>query len=358
MKSFLLPFVFFFTLSYSYGQALEKRIILIGDAGEINYKQSSLIHKAVELVKKDSTIVFFLGDNIYPSGMGLEGMAQEEGIKSLQSQFEPFRQQGVPVHFLAGNHDWNVSREGGLAKLKAQEDFLVSQKDKDLSLIPNAGQPGPVSIPLTKDLTVIAYDSEYWLYPFHPADENLEAKRKVFVDSLGLLFAQNKDKIVLLLSHHPMLTYGEHSLSFGWKQHLFPLTKLNKKLYIPLPVVGSLFPLWRGLVLRSAEDLPSKKYQALIHDVMVAKGDHPNVLFAAGHDHGLQFIDNGEILQVVSGSGSKESFILDNKNLKFKYQQQGFCVADYLDNGTIVVTYYTYNGTDAVKAYEATIIKK
>lgn len=358
MKSFVLFGIYLFAITVCFAQSIEKRIILIGDAGEINVEQSSLIHKAVALIKKDSTTVFFLGDNIYPSGMGLTGVAKEEGIKSIQSQFEPFRQQDVPVYFLAGNHDWNVSRKGGLEKLKAQDDFLKAQMDNHLSLIPTAGQPGPVSIPLAADLTVIAYDSEYWLYPFHPADEDLDAKRKVFVDSLRLLFDQNKDKTVLVLSHHPMITYGEHSLNFGWKQHIFPFTRMNKKLYIPLPVLGSLYPLWRGVIFKSAEDLPSKPYQTLVHSVLEARGDHPNVVFAAGHDHGLQFITNEDLVQVVSGSGSKSSFILDNKQLKFKYQQQGFCVADYLSNGAIRVSYYIFKGADTVKAYETTILKK
>jgi len=230
--------LFYFSFFSAVAQQLEKRLILIGDAGEINIKQSSLIHKAVELVKKDSTLVFFLGDNIYPTGMGLEGVEKEEGIKSLRSQFEPFRQENVPVYFLAGNHDWNVSRKGGLEKLIAQEDFLKSQDDSHLKLIPKAGEPGPVSIPVTADFTIIAYDSEYWLYPYHAPTIDLTAKRKEFVQQLTKLFDENKDKTVLVLSHHPMSTYGEHSLIFGWKQHLFPLRKLNKSLYVPLPVVG------------------------------------------------------------------------------------------------------------------------
>jgi len=350
--------LFYFSFFSAVAQQLEKRLILIGDAGEINIKQSSLIHKAVELVKKDSTLVFFLGDNIYPTGMGLEGVEKEEGIKSLRSQFEPFRQENVPVYFLAGNHDWNVSRKGGLEKLIAQEDFLKSQDDSHLKLIPKAGEPGPVSIPVTADFTIIAYDSEYWLYPYHAPTIDLTAKRKEFVQQLTKLFDENKDKTVLVLSHHPMSTYGEHSLIFGWKQHLFPLRKLNKSLYVPLPVVGSLYPFWRGVVLKDAEDLPSKPYQTLVKDVMKARGKHSNVIFAAGHDHGLQFIETDSIVQVVSGSGSKSSFIIDNKNLKFKYEQQGFCVLDYLDNGDIHLTYYIFNGTDAVKAYETRVAKK
>lgn len=357
MKYVLLSFFVFFFHVLCYSQNLQKRIILIGDAGEISIKQSTLLEKAAELIKKDSTIVFFLGDNIYPSGMGLEGESKEEGIKSLQSQFVPFRQANVPVYFLAGNHDWNVSKVGGLEKLKAQEEFLIAQQDSNLQLIPKAGEPGPVVLNLAEGLTTIAYDSEYWLYPHHSDTVNLEEKRKKFNHKLTELFALNADNVVLVLSHHPMATYGEHSLVFGWKQHLFPLTRLNKNLYIPLPIVGSLYPLWRGVLFKSAEDLPSKPYQQMIHGVIEARGDHPNVVFAAGHDHGLQFIQKDTLNQVVSGSGSKSSFIRNNKSLKFKYQQQGFSVLDYLENGDFKLSYYTYDGTNVNKAFETIIVK-
>lgn len=339
-------------------QSITKRIILIGDAGEVNTKQSSVIHKAAELIKKDSTLMFFLGDNVYPSGMGLEGIEKEEGIKSLNSQFEPFRKEDVPVYFLAGNHDWNVSRPGGLEKLKAQGDYLRSKNDHHLQLIPTAGQPGPVSIPVNDELMIIAYDSEYWLYPYHSADIDLVKQRAVFIDQLKQLFEANKDKTVLVLSHHPMITYGEHSLAFDWRQHIFPLRKLNSNLYIPLPIVGSLYPLSRATIYGSDEDYPSKKYQELVHDIAEARGNQSNVIYASGHDHGLQFITKDDIVQIVSGSGSKTSFIVNNENLKFKYQKQGFCVFDYLDNGDILLAYYTFDGINTVKAYETLIAKK
>lgn len=352
-------FIFLFLIHLScYSQEFVKRIILIGDAGEINRQQSSLITEAASLVRKDSTIVFYLGDNIYPSGMGLADKEQEDGRLTLESQYSPFRNLNVPVYFLAGNHDWNVSRKGGLEKLKAEEEFLNLQQDSNLRLIPTAGEPGPIDISIAKGFNVIIYDSEYWLYPYHASDEDLLEKRKVFNEEMTTLFRSNKENVVLVLSHHPMVTYGEHSLVFGWKQHLFPLTRINKGLYIPLPVVGSLYPLWRGVFFKSSEDLPSKTYQQLVKDVLKARGDHQNTVFAAGHDHGLQFIEKDTLTQIVSGSGSKTSFINDNKNLKFKYRQQGFSIIDYYDNGDLLLSYYIFEGDQVRKSFETIIVKK
>lgn len=339
-------------------QQFVKRLILFGDAGEQNPAQSMLIEKAVSLVVPDSSVVFFLGDNIYPKGMSIEPAEQTSEKQILFSQYAPFRALSVPVYFLAGNHDWNVSRPGGLAKLKAQENFILNQQDPQLHFLPTAGDPGPVSLALAPGLTVLIYDSEYWLYPYHADSIDLQQQREEFESKLKHLFNANKENVVLVLSHHPMATYGEHSLRFGWKQHIFPLTRLNKSLYIPLPIIGSLYPLWRGILFKSAEDLPSAPYQHMVKGVLHARGGHRNTLFAAGHDHGLQYIEQDSLRQIVSGAGSKSSFIVTDKHLKYKYQKQGFTILDYYSNGDLRLMYFIFDGDQVQKSFETRIPKQ
>lgn len=57
--------------------SVRHRIILIGDAGEINDLQSKTLTDAASLVMPGKTTVLFLGDNIYPRGMGLPGSREE-----------------------------------------------------------------------------------------------------------------------------------------------------------------------------------------------------------------------------------------------------------------------------------------
>jgi hypothetical protein len=38
------------------------------------------------------------------------------------------------------------------------------------------------------------------------------------------------------------MSNGIHGGYFGIKQHIFPFTDMKKKLYIPLPVIGSIYP--------------------------------------------------------------------------------------------------------------------
>ena len=90
------------------------RVILIGDAGEIDKEQQALIPDAASKILKNKTTTLFLGDNIYPKGMGLPGTKDElRGQMILRSQFEPLRKQGSSVYFIPGNHDWDKSGKNG-----------------------------------------------------------------------------------------------------------------------------------------------------------------------------------------------------------------------------------------------------
>jgi UDP-2,3-diacylglucosamine pyrophosphatase LpxH len=110
--------------------SIQHRLILIGDAGEITEWQKSTIELAARQVIPGKTTVIYLGDNIYPRGIGLPGSATEEGTKDiLRSQYQPMRERGAPVYFIPGNHDWDRSGVNGLARIQYQGQFLREQND-------------------------------------------------------------------------------------------------------------------------------------------------------------------------------------------------------------------------------------
>ncbi|MGJ1205801.1 metallophosphoesterase [Sphingobacterium lactis] len=353
MRHFVLLYFLFLSVC-TFGQEVERRLILFGDAGETNSKQTFLIDKANHLQLPGKTTVFYMGDNIYPSGMGLTPPESEETAAILRSQFEGFRKEDVPVYFLAGNHDWDHTGKEGLAKVQAQEAYLKSFNDPGLQFVPQAGTLGPFRIAISEHVLALVYDSEYWLFPHHP--ESISEEQDKFMTTLAELANQNKDKALLLISHHPMASFGDHNLRFGWRDHLFPLTKLWRPLYVPLPGLGSLYPIFRKTAFKSPEDLPHPQYQDLIQRIEQAVSEHPRVVFLAGHDHGLQYILKGKNRQIVSGSGAKTSSIRKNKNLKYRYEKQGFAVLDCLDNNDLKLTFYIDSPKDSLtKSFETVL---
>lgn len=318
------------------------RIILIGDAGEMDPQQRNVILDAAAKVIPHRTSSFFLGDNIYPRGMGLPGSPEEKETQAiLKSQYQPLRKAGSPVFFIPGNHDWDRMGPKGLAKIRQQSDFLAAQQDSLLEMIPKGGCPGPVEINLTPDLTVIAFDSEWWVYTYDIGDKSGECDcntKDEIVDKLEQLFYKNRDKVIILASHHPFKTYGTHGGYFSLKDHLFPLTAANKNLYIPLPVLGSLYPFLRN-TFTNPEDLKHPLYQNMIKRVDGVFKGFPNLIRVAGHDHGLQLI-KGEHLQVVSGAGAKNSYARKGKDALFADATQGYVTADLMADRSVRLTYY------------------
>lgn len=341
-----------------YAQEIERRLILIGDAGEINTEQEILIPAAAELVLPDKTKAYFLGDNIYPTGMGLDDSSRLQSAAILRSQFEPFRQRGVPVYFMAGNHDWDKSGRDGFAKIKALETYIHDLADNGLRFVPSAGNLGPFVELLTDSIVTVIYDSEFWLFPHHDSARSkyIAQQKEQFLTILDSVAEEHREKKLLVMSHHPMRSYGEHSLRFSVTDHIFPLRKIWRGLYIPLPILGSVYPLLRSTVFRTAEDLKHPCYRELIESVTDVLSDHPRVLYISGHDHGLQLIQDGTFTQVVSGSGAKTSDIRTASDLRYRFGQQGFTVMDFLTNGETKVSFYVVDKDLIRKDFETSLV--
>ena len=340
--------------SQAQDSTIVSRMVFIGDAGEIDPQQSQVISHAAGQVLKGKTTVLYLGDNIYPQGMGLPGSPEEAATKDiLRSQFVPMRTAGARVYFIPGNHDWDKSGPQGLAKIKAQSTFLTAQNDPELHMVPENGCPGPVLLPITPNLSIVAFDSEWWVFPHQKENKasNCRTTTKAeVVNQMKRLAAQHKDQILLLASHHPFQTYGAHGGRFSLMQHLFPLRDINKNLYIPLPVLGSIYPLIRRS-FPGPEDLGNKAYQAMVNNVDAAFADIPNLIHIAGHDHGLQFIKHNNKIQIVSGAGTKTSQVLRGKHAQYGKAVQGYVIADLYSDKSVSFKFYEERATGMVESF-------
>ena len=175
--------------------------------------------------------------------------------------------------------------------------------------------------------------------------------RDEVIAKLNELRYKNRHKIILLASHHPFQSYGVHGGVFTLKDHLFPLTAINPHLYIPLPVLGSLYPLLRS-VFSNPEDLHHPLYQDMSRRITGVFSGFPNIIYVAGHEHGLQFIKSDKI-QVVSGAGAKHTEAKKGKYSLFADAIQGYVTVDLLSGNTLSFRYmgYTKEGVQQLFAY-------
>lgn len=355
----LTGFLFFlFVLQPLFGQQNEFSLYLIGDAGE----EGPVRDKLKQALKKnyDATVpsvVIFLGDNIYPKGMPLEGEKdREEAQQILESQIgmvESFRSE---IIFVPGNHDWKKGKSEGLERILEQAKWishLDSLDRRDIEFFPQGGCPGPVEVPLSNNLVLAIIDSQWFLHPWDkpegddsPCDVKYPADMVVKLEDI---LERNKGKRIVVAAHHPIYTYGEHGGVFTVNNHLFPLLDLNKKLYIPLPIVGSLYPLYRTIIgdIQDTQHPVNKRYRQVIASLLEK---YPGTIYANGHEHALQYSTKDDVHYVTSGSGSKNTFVKEKGYARFVSDANGFVRIDIKDNGSTALHYFTI--ADSVAAFE------
>ncbi|UOQ78721.1 hypothetical protein MUN84_09400 [Hymenobacter sp. 5516J-16] len=107
-----------------------------------------------------------------------------------------------------------------------------------------------------------------------------------------------------------------------------------KYAFVPLPIIGSIYPFARkyGGV---SQDIPHPLYQAYKKGLMEIFQKYPNVVYAAGHEHNLQFQKEGNLNHIVSGSGCKTQHVKPGSggDALFSDKEKGFARVNYYDNG-------------------------
>lgn len=269
-------------------------LLLVGDAGRPALREPLLLAVSSEAARDpERTLVVFLGDNLYPSGMPVEGApSRKEAERRLAAQADAALGAGARVLFVPGNHDWDEMRKDGLASVVRQERFLAARSPR-LLYAPGGGCPGPLLLPTPSGLTLAVLDTQWWLHHKGPRPEGASSPcaAKSSAEAVAQLRAAAGWGPVALLTHHPLATGGAHGArSRDWKVHIFPLRDASPTLWVPFPGLGSLWVAYRDAV-GTGQDLASKRYRRLRSDLAQALDGHPAVFQASGHDHTLQVLE-------------------------------------------------------------------
>lgn len=339
-------------------------IYLIGDVG---LPQTDPLEPSLALLQEklqdsdaENTSVVFLGDNIYDEGLHKEGhperAIEETRINAQLNILEDFNGRVV---FLPGNHDWHHWGEQGDEFVQRQEQYIEAYLKKGNTFLPDGGCPGPVEIQLNEQLVWLILDTQWWLHEYEKPrgveDGCKVATKEEFLLQLEKVLEKNADKKVIISAHHPMYSNGTHGGYFPLRDHIFPLIHLHPKLYIPLPIIGSIYPLLRKLV-KHRQDIPNWEYQSMVQSFTSRFSKYDDIVYTAGHDHTLQYQKEGKLHHIISGSGSKEDYLRRNNNITFGQSAKGFARLLFYEDGSMWLQFLVPN-TDNEEG-EITYIRK
>ncbi len=215
-------------------------------------------------------------------------------------------------------------------------------------MLPAAGCPGPVLLPVGQTALLALLETDLWLRDDLPGPECAYASTDESIEGLRAALSENavgENRQVLVLAHHPLETHGQHGGHYTTKEKIFPATELWDPLFIPLPFV---YPLARKLS-DSEQDLSSSRNEAMRDQLTRVFLEFPEqpLVYAAGHDHSLQVLDGREYgvrFILVSGAGSRLTPV-GNRDALFTAGEQdgelGYMRLEFMRNGGVLLSVIT-----------------
>jgi len=328
---------------------------LVGDAGNSDEQQSQktldLLHKKLKKSGKNATLLF-LGDNIYPKGFQTDN-AEEKKLAEIKLNNQLALTKGFKgkTIFIPGNHDWY----SGIKGLENQSEFITKNLNNKKAFLPSKSC-AIEDVKIDSTAVLVTIDSEWFLEDWdkHPTiNDNCDIKtREDFFDELENILNKNQEKTVVVAIHHPLMSNGTHGGQFSLEKQLFPLEQK-----IPLPVIGSFINLVRKTSGVSPQDIQNKQYTIYAKRIKAMLQGQKNVIVVSGHDHNLQFINNENINQIISGAGSKSEAARAIHPNDFSYGGNGYATLTLFKSGDAKVNFFGNEDHKEKLLFEREIIK-
>ncbi|MEM1121045.1 MAG: metallophosphoesterase [Bacteroidota bacterium] len=340
---------------------LQHQVFLIGDAGGDKdgkpVETLRIVEQKLRQAGKNSSVIF-LGDNIYPHGLPAEGEAGRTTAESnLKAQLEILQQFPGKIFFIPGNHDWET--EDGVEGIRRQEKFVQDYLDRGDTFLPDDGCSGPEVEDLSENTVLMAIDSQWYLENWDSEEdinEDCEFRtRELFLREVMDKIKDNREKNIVLAMHHPLNTNGRHGGHYSLKEHLFPLTILNKNLLVPLPGLGSALAFLSSAIARPQE-LAHPNYRTLKESLLDIADKFTNVIFVSGHEHSLQYFEEDNQYFIVSGAGSRRTPVGLGDDAEFVAGVEGFSTLNIYEDGAVWVEFWATSDRKGRPVAESTVI--
>ena len=308
-------------------------LYLAGDGGAAYSVESTpalaMLRDSLEACE-GSCGVLFLGDNVYTSGLSPQGHPDRaRGEQILDAQIEVARLATGPAIFLPGNHDSGGGGTGGdLHRLEEMERYIIDRLG-DRAFLPRGGDPGPVVLHPHPAVALIIINSQWWFEADHRGERTgrlPEASRRDIVQRLDDLVREQSGRHVVLATHHPVRSAGDHALySLG-----FSPSGLARQ------------------VLGAPQDYSDRHYQRYRHDILSLAERHPDLIIASGHEHNLTYFDTPGH-HIVSGSLSKPEWASERTGATFASGDAGFAALRFSASGDAHLSFSAV-GEDGVRS--------
>lgn len=326
-----------------------RRIILVGNTEGRTQVISSL--RGTGLLTAGTTLLF-LGNTI---GKGNEAYAAVDAAAAAM------KGTGATAIFIPGEEEWERDGKSSLKQLKDFGKYVQSLDRKDVRVLPEAGCPGPELIDFGNDAVLLVMDSQWWLEDLGDrpgVESNCDRKTdQQVLDELDDLVTANSNKLLLFAAPHTLRSTGIRSGYFELKQHIFPLTDIRgmEKAYVPLPVVGSLYPVSRAL-FTGRQDAVHARYQDFSNGVDALLKEHPFAIRTGAGAHVLELYEEAGSHYIVSGTGHRAGRVSKTHKTPYAASKPGFAVLEVSTDKKVTSAFYEVKDGKAVQAFSKALL--
>ncbi|MEO5569404.1 MAG: metallophosphoesterase [Bacteroidia bacterium] len=334
----------FLFISKSFAQKPEEptfRLYLIGDAGEDDTTEATLLDLGKKLHENPNSAVVYLGDNCYKSHpilpVKMKGYDGSPITKArILSQLNILKGYKGSAYFIPGNHDWwnYTDLKKGKSALLLEETFIEKTlkgdafsnlKTKGNPFIPDSGHPGPVVREFNDNKTRIIFIDSYRLILAEGDPKRDTFLLNTFFRNMKIALTEGtaKKQKIIVVAHHPIHAKGKHSL----------------------PLVA-----WQTMFRRIADantNYPPYNIFALRLDSLLKEQHRPDIYYVAGHEHSLEYFFNDSLHYLVSGAGSKVDHVdykeTVTENEYFIWNEEGFFEIEFYGHFERVLMYHRKN---------------
>jgi len=260
---------------------------------------------------------------------------------------------GLPqgrIYFLPGDKDWANSGPAGLKAVRRLEKYIEKQLPGQNAFLPTNGCPGPEVVDVAPLVRLVALNTPWFTHPFdRPEAPDTDCKtltKEEFREQLQDIIDETKNRNVLLLGHHPVVSNGVYGGAQPLSRHLSP------------PVLGSVYTAYRQNV-GSPRDLANPRYQELRKELLNTLQSNPGVVYAAAHDFSLQLTPFQGNYHLVSGSFAERQHVGINGQSLYNESKEGYSTLEYFADGTVKTHFYTFGEKNqpARDAYSTTLFR-
>ncbi|MFB3131323.1 MAG: hypothetical protein ACE10K_02245, partial [Rhodothermales bacterium] len=322
------------------------QVFLLGNTGSPSPEDLGstleVLRRKLEAAGENSAVVF-LGDQLYGGGMPDSGaVGRAEAERQLMPLLEAVKDHQGKVLFIPGDKDWGNADQSGWEALTRQETFIEQHLDRGNVFVPDNGFPGPHEVRLTRDIRLIALNTE-WLLTEGPRatgeaeDYDAEEEGDVYV-ALQDLIRKRSNRDLIIVGHHPLYSNGRYGGHYPGSAHLFPLTTVWEDAYVPLPVLGTLFLSFR-LNIGSKEHFSHARNEWMRHALESIFIEHEDFVYASAHDFSLQHFETKQLNFaqdfIVSGSAARSEHVAEGHDSEFTSREKGLVALSYYSDGSV-----------------------